>query len=62
MRCATAAAISSIDIEGAPLQAPDIRVLKLFDDTLITLARPEPPSGEAQGRSRTCSPPRTISR
>jgi DNA-binding transcriptional LysR family regulator len=28
-----------IDIEGAPLQAPDIRVLKLFDDELITLAR-----------------------
>jgi DNA-binding transcriptional LysR family regulator len=28
-----------IDIEGAPLQAPDIRVVKLFDDKLITLAR-----------------------
>jgi DNA-binding transcriptional LysR family regulator len=28
-----------IDIEGAPLQAPDIRVLKLFDDTLVTLVR-----------------------
>jgi DNA-binding transcriptional LysR family regulator len=28
-----------IDIEGALMQAPDIRVLKLFDDTLITLAR-----------------------
>jgi DNA-binding transcriptional LysR family regulator len=27
-----------IDIEGAPLQAPDIRVLKLFDDRLVTLA------------------------
>ena len=26
-----------IDIEGAPVQAPDIRVLKLFDDTLVTL-------------------------
>jgi DNA-binding transcriptional LysR family regulator len=32
-----------IDIEGAPLQAPDIRVLKLFDDELITLARQEHP-------------------
>ncbi len=29
-----------IDIENAPVQAPDIRVLKLFDDRLITLARP----------------------
>ena len=28
-----------IDIEGALMQAPDIRVLKLFDDTLVTLAR-----------------------
>jgi DNA-binding transcriptional LysR family regulator len=28
-----------IDIEGAPVPAPDIRVLKLFDDKLITLAR-----------------------
>ena len=28
-----------IDIEGAALQAPDIRVAKLFDDTLVTLAR-----------------------
>jgi DNA-binding transcriptional LysR family regulator len=32
-----------IDIEGAPLQTPDIRVLKLFDDKLITLARPAHP-------------------
>lgn len=30
-----------IDIEGALLHAPDIRVLKLFDDTLVTLARQE---------------------
>ena len=29
-----------IDIEGAPLQAPDLRVLKLGDDRLVTLARP----------------------
>ena len=28
-----------IDIEGVPVPAPDIRVLKLFDDKLITLAR-----------------------
>jgi DNA-binding transcriptional LysR family regulator len=28
-----------IDIESAPVQAPDIRVLKLFDDTLATLGR-----------------------
>ncbi len=32
-----------VDIEGAPVQAPDIRVLKLFDDTLATLARPGHP-------------------
>jgi DNA-binding transcriptional LysR family regulator len=32
-----------VDIEGAPVQAPDIRVLKLFDDRLITLARPGHP-------------------
>jgi DNA-binding transcriptional LysR family regulator len=32
-----------IDIEGAVLQAPDIRVLKLCDDRLATLARPGHP-------------------
>jgi len=32
-----------IDIEGGPAPAPDIRVLKLFDDTLATLARPSHP-------------------
>jgi DNA-binding transcriptional LysR family regulator len=32
-----------IDIEGASPQAPDIRVLKLGDDTLATLARPGHP-------------------
>jgi DNA-binding transcriptional LysR family regulator len=32
-----------IDIEGAVMQAPDIRVLKLFDDTLVTLARQKHP-------------------
>ncbi len=30
-----------IDIEGTPIPAPDIRVTRLFDDTLVTLARPE---------------------
>ncbi|MGV1013441.1 MAG: LysR family transcriptional regulator [Methyloceanibacter sp.] len=29
-----------IDIEGAPVSAPDIRALKLFDDPLVTLVRP----------------------
>jgi DNA-binding transcriptional LysR family regulator len=32
-----------IDIEGAAVAAPDVRVLKLFDDTLATLARPGHP-------------------
>jgi hypothetical protein len=32
-----------IDIEGAPLHAPVIRVLKLCDDRLITLARQKHP-------------------
>jgi DNA-binding transcriptional LysR family regulator len=32
-----------IDIEGLPVQAPDIRVSKLFDDKLVTLARPGHP-------------------
>ena len=32
-----------IDIEGVAVPAPDIRVLKLFDDTLITLARRKHP-------------------
>jgi DNA-binding transcriptional LysR family regulator len=32
-----------IDIEGLPVQAPDIRMLKLFDDRLVTLARPGHP-------------------
>lgn len=30
-----------IDIEDAPIAAPDVRVAKLFDDTLTTLARPD---------------------
>ncbi|MEZ5828417.1 MAG: LysR family transcriptional regulator [Hyphomicrobiales bacterium] len=32
-----------IDIEEAPVLAPDVRVLKLFDDALATLARPGHP-------------------
>jgi DNA-binding transcriptional LysR family regulator len=32
-----------IDIEGTPVSAPDVRVAKLFDDTLVTLARPDHP-------------------
>ena len=32
-----------IDIEGAPVAAPDVRVAKLFDDTLATVARPDHP-------------------
>jgi DNA-binding transcriptional LysR family regulator len=32
-----------IDIEGEPVAAPDVRVAKLFDDTLATLARPRHP-------------------
>ena len=32
-----------IDIEGLPVQAPDIRVLKLLDGRLLTLARPGHP-------------------
>ena len=39
-----------IDIEGAFLQAPDIRTLKLGDDTLATLARPGHPL--ARGRPK----------
>jgi DNA-binding transcriptional LysR family regulator len=32
-----------IDIEGTSVTAPDVRVLKLFDDRLVTLARPGHP-------------------
>jgi DNA-binding transcriptional LysR family regulator len=32
-----------IDIEGGRVEAPDVRVLKLFDDTLATLTRPGHP-------------------
>ncbi|HEY8262807.1 MAG TPA: LysR family transcriptional regulator [Methyloceanibacter sp.] len=30
-----------IDIEGTPIPAPDIRVTRLFDDPLVTLAKPK---------------------
>ena len=46
-----------IDIEGAPLQAPDIRVLKLFDDTLVTLARPGIRLAKRKAEGRIRSPP-----
>ena len=39
-----------IDIEGAFMQAPDIRVLKLFDDTLVTLARQEHPLAKRKAK------------
>lgn len=32
-----------VDIEGSPVTEPDIRVAKLFDDPLVTLARPNHP-------------------
>ena len=40
-----------IDIEGVAVQAPDIRVLKLFDDRLITLARKEHPLANRRPRA-----------
>ena len=40
-----------IDIEGAVMQAPDIRVLKLFDDKLATLARPGHPFTQRKPRA-----------
>jgi DNA-binding transcriptional LysR family regulator len=40
-----------IDIEGAPVQAPDIRVLKLGDDTLVTLARAGHPIGRGKPKA-----------
>ena len=39
-----------IDIEGAVMQAPDIRVLKLFDDTLVTLARQKHPLAKRKAK------------
>jgi DNA-binding transcriptional LysR family regulator len=40
-----------IDIEEAPVSAPDFRVLKLFDDTLATLARPGHPFAAQKPRA-----------
>ncbi len=40
-----------IDIEGAPIAAPDVRVAKLFDDTLATLARPGHPFAARKPKS-----------
>jgi len=40
-----------IDIEGAPIAAPDVRVAKLFDDTLATLARPGHPLAARKPKS-----------
>ncbi len=42
-----------IDIEGAPLQVPDIRALKLFDDKLATLARPGHPFAKRKPQAAT---------
>jgi DNA-binding transcriptional LysR family regulator len=43
----------AIDIEAMPLPAPDIRVLKLYDDRLATVARPGHPSSERKPDART---------
>src|SRR5680860_690242 len=42
-----------IDIEGAPVAAPDVRVAKLFDDTLATLARPDHPFAKRKPTAAT---------
>ena len=44
-----------IDIEGPTVQAPDIRVLKLLDDTLVTLARPGHPLAKRRPKAGTFS-------
>jgi len=40
-----------IDIEGTLAPAPDIRVLKLFDNTLVTLARPKHPLAKRKAKA-----------
>jgi DNA-binding transcriptional LysR family regulator len=40
-----------IDIEGGLQPAPDIRMLKLFDDTLVTLARPKHPLAKRKAKA-----------
>ncbi len=42
-----------IDIEGGIMPAPDIRVLKLFDDTLVTLARQRHPLAKRKTKPDT---------
>jgi DNA-binding transcriptional LysR family regulator len=42
-----------IDIEDAPVAAPDVRVAKLFDDTLATLARPDHPFVKRKPKAAT---------
>jgi DNA-binding transcriptional LysR family regulator len=42
-----------IDIEGIAPPAPDIRVLKLFDDTLATLARKDHPLARRKAKTAT---------
>ena len=42
-----------LDIEGLPVQAPDIRMLKLFDDRLVTLARPGHPLAKRRPKARS---------
>lgn len=42
-----------IDIEDAPVAAPDVRVTKLFDDTLATLARPDHPFLKRKPKAET---------
>ena len=61
-RCAAQRTLPFRDRHRGGLAAgADIRVLKLFDDTLVTLARQEHRWRSAR-RSRTCSPRRTISK
>jgi DNA-binding transcriptional LysR family regulator len=43
----------AIDIEAMPLPAPDIRVLKLYDDRLATVARPGHSLSERRPDART---------
>jgi DNA-binding transcriptional LysR family regulator len=42
-----------IDLEGAPVSAPDVRVAKLFDDTLATLVHPGHPFATRKPRAAT---------
>jgi DNA-binding transcriptional LysR family regulator len=42
-----------VDIEGEAVAAPDVRVIKLFDDTLATLARPGHPFVKRKPKAAT---------